>query len=142
MSDVIAELKQELDSPILRAATLPTVEEVNSASEAIGVPFPADYRRFLLELGGAMVGPYPIYGLRPVDVMGENSWSVIAETIRYRSEGWPGCENWVVISSDHAGNPVGLDADGKVWINDHDFGGVDRLANDFADYITRICLGK
>ncbi len=56
--------------------------------------------------GGAMVGPYPIFGLRPVEVMGDNHWSVVDVTRRYRIDGVAGTEDWVVFSEDHAGNPV------------------------------------
>lgn len=43
--------------------------------QQIGVLFAADYRHFLLRYGGCMAGPYPIFGLRPVEVMGTRRWS-------------------------------------------------------------------
>ncbi len=64
-------------SPILRAESLPSAAEIDDVSSEIGVPFSSDYRDFLLKFGAAMVGPYPIYGLRPVEVMGDDSWSVL-----------------------------------------------------------------
>ncbi len=128
-------------SPILRAETLPTVEEVDRACEAVGVPFPQEYRDFLLRFGGAMVGPYPIYGLRPVEVMGVNTWSVVEMTKHYRADGWPGAEEWVIISTDHGGNPIGMDAKGLIWTFDHDFGGLYFEADNFEEYVRVKCLG-
>ena len=140
MNDTIESLRATLaESPILRAESSPSIEEIENASQEIGVPFAADYREFLLMFGGAMVGPYPIFGLGPVEVMG-NEWSVIEVTRRYRNDGVPGCDAWVVFSEDHAGNPIGMDADGKVWIYDHDFGGVTELASSFEAYVRNQCL--
>ncbi len=128
------------ESPILRARSVPTSEEINQASKVLGVPFASDYREFMLEFGGATVGPYPIFGLRPVEVMGRDHWSVIEVTRHYRNDGVPGTQDWVVFSEDHAGNPVGMDANGVVWIHDHDFGGVAILAPSFEAYIRNRCL--
>jgi len=139
-SDTIAGLEAKLaQSPILRAKSTPSAEEVEKASQEIGLAFAADYQEFILMFGGAMVGSFPIFGLRPVEVMGE-VWSVIDVTKRYRDDGVPGCASWVVFSEDQAGNPIGMDEDGKVWICDHDFGGVAELAPSFEDYIRRQCL--
>ncbi len=88
-----------------------------------------------------MVGAYPIYGLRPVAVMGDDSWSVVAMTKQFREENVPEAKGWVIISSDHAGNPVGMDRDGAIWIHDHDFGGVTRVASTFEEYLLVRCLG-
>lgn len=87
-----------------------------------------------------MVGPHPIFGLRPVEVMDVDLWSVVDVTRWYRSDGVPGTDQWIIISDDHCGNPVGIDRNGAVWIHDHDFGGIDHLAKDFEDYIRTWCL--
>ena len=141
MNDTIENLRAKLgESPILCAESVPNMDEIESASEALGVPFATDYREFLLVFGAAMVGPYPIFGLRPVEVMGDDEWSVVDMTQRYRNDGVPGSDAWVVFSEDHAGNPIGMDASGKVWIHDHDFGGVMELAASFEEYIRNQCL--
>lgn len=127
------------ESPIMCAEKIPTQDEVDYASHEIGIPFPQDYREFLLRYGGAMVGPYPVFGLGPVKVMG-NEWSVIELTRRYRNDHVTGCDGWIVFSEDHVGNPVGMDSDGKVWIYDHDFGGVAQLSESFEEYIRTRCL--
>lgn len=127
--------------PIMRSELLPTSDEIDKASIEVGVPFSSDYQAFLLRFGGAMVGAYPIFGLRPVSVMGDDRWSVVDVTRWYRKENVPGCNAWVIFSEDQAGNPVGMDRDGVIWIHDHDFGGITRLANDFEEYIRVRCLG-
>lgn len=141
MNEIMKLLQEALaEAPVLRADSLPTIEEIDKASHELGVPFVADYREFLLTFGGAMVGPYPIFGLRPVEVMGTDHWSVVDVTIQYRNDGVPGTEEWIVFSEDHAGNPVGIDADGKVWIHDHDFGGITLLSLTFEGYLRARCL--
>ena len=128
------------ESPLIRAGDAPAKDEVNAAAHEIGLPFPEGYREFLLRYGGAMVGPYPVFGLRPSDVMEDDRWSVVDVTSEVRSSGLDGVSNWIVFSEDHAGNPVGMDGDGKVWIFDHDFGGVTELAASFEEYIRIQCL--
>lgn len=132
--------KMFAESPVMRAEDVPTEDEVNAASQEIGIPFPEDYREFLLRYGGATVGPYPVFGLRPTDVMDDDRWSVLDVTSEVRSSGLDGVSNWIVFSEDHAGNPIGMDADGKVWIFDHDFGGVTELAESFEEYVRTQCL--
>jgi len=74
-------------------------------------------------------------------VMGHDSWSVVEMTMRFRNNGIPEANDWVVISSDHAGNPVGMDRDGCIWIHDHDFDGISLLAKNFEGYLRSTCLG-
>lgn len=139
--DTIACLDAEFaESPIMRANDAPSQAEIVQAEQQIGVPFDADYCEFLLRYGGAMVGPYPIFGLQPVEVMGTDHWSVLDVTRHYRTDDVPGVERWVVISEDHAGNPVGLDAEGAIWIHDHDFGGTSKIAESFEGYLRGSCL--
>ena len=131
---------QFAEFPMMRANDAPSKAEIAQAEQQTGVPFDEDYREFLLRYGGGIVGPYPIFGLRPVEVMGSNHWSVVDVTRHYRSCGVPGVERWVVISEDHAGNPVGMDAEGAIWIHDHDFGGISALAESFEEYLRGRCL--
>jgi hypothetical protein len=126
--------------PIMRADDVPSEAEIAEAEWEIGVPISKDDREFLLRYGGGMVGSYPIFGLRPVDVMGINRWSVLDVTREYRSDGAPSVERWVVISEDHGGNPLGMDAVGAIWIHDHDFGGLSAIAGSIEEYIRVNCL--
>ncbi len=125
---------------ITKALEVPSTAEILIAGQELGVPFPPDYKQFLSQYGGAMVGAYPILGLRPVAVMGDDFWSVVDVTRHFRSQRVPGCDTWVIISYDHAGNPIGFDSEGVIWIHDHDFGGITRLADSFEDYIRTWCL--
>lgn len=141
MKDTIDRLNSEFAQfPTMRADELPSSTEIEDASKQIGVPFPRDYQEFLGNYGGAMVGAYPIYGLRPVPVMGKRRWSVVEVTRQCRNGKIPGCDAWIVFSEDQAGNPIGIDAAGAVWIHDHDFGGIAPLAKDFEEYIRKQCL--
>lgn len=128
------------ESPVLRAGSVPSETEVLEAVQVIGIPFDQDYKEFLLRYGGAMVGPYPIFGLRPVKVMDETLWSVVDVTRHYRSMQIEGAGEWVIISEDHAGNPIGMDKNGAVWIYDHDFQSVSLLAKSFEQYVRNDCL--
>ena len=45
--------------------------------------------------------------------------------------------DWLIIGTDYAGNPVGIDKDGKVLMLDYDFGGCNVLGESFEDYILK-----
>jgi SMI1 / KNR4 family (SUKH-1) len=134
--DTISRLDAKFaEFPIMRASDQPSEAEIARIEQQIGVPFVEDYRQILLRYGGAMVGAYPVFGLRPVEVMGAKHWSVVEVTMFHRSQRVPYIDQWVVFSEDHAGNPIGMDRDGLVWIHDHDFGGLAPLAHDFEECI-------
>jgi hypothetical protein len=118
-----------------------SVEEVIGAERAIGVPLSNGYRSFLLRYGSAMVGPLPVYGLSKSKALGDD-WSVVEMTLCFRSEQWPGCEVWAVVSMDGSGNPIGLAADGKVWTYDHDAGETLLLAETFEAFLRAKCLKR
>ncbi len=135
-----ARLEEEFDRfPQLRGEGAPGAE-VDAAASQVGVAFPDDYRDFVARYGGAIVGAYPVFGLRPVEPMG-NEWSVVAVNQRYRTEDWPGIGDWLIVSADHAGNPIGIGTDGRVRISDHDFGGVAVVAENFEEFLVSKCLG-
>lgn len=101
--------------------------------------FVSDYREFIQLFGGAIVGPLPIYGLRRAEPMDIEIWSVISATMHYRNEGWPKSENIYVISSDHAGNPIGITIDGRVTSYDHDSCENIQVAESFEEFLNQ-CL--
>jgi hypothetical protein len=123
---------------MLKAEPVPAAE-VTAASATMRLSFPADYSEFLERYGAALVGPFPIFGLRAVEAMG-NEWSVVEVNRRYRADNWPGVQNWLVVSADHSGNPMGIDRDGRVWISDHDLGGISPVGDDFEDFLRKKCL--
>lgn len=120
--------------PILRGQPA-SVEEISTAEAALGLSFPDEYRDFLLRYGAAIVGPYPIFGVRPVEPMGHD-WSVVGMNQRFRADRWAGVDEWLIISQDHAGNPMGVAPDGQVWISDH--GHLSVIAEDFETFILKI----
>ncbi|WP_436717015.1 SMI1/KNR4 family protein [Roseiconus lacunae] len=126
-------------TPVMRSDDSASENELDAASERLRVQFPSDYREFVMRYGGAMVGPYPVFGLRPVDVMEDNRWSVVEITESIRDE-LPFALEWVVFSEDHSGNPIGFDTAGRVFIFDHDFGGETQIADSFESYIRSHCL--
>lgn len=119
------------------------VEEsmVIAAETALAVNFSPAYRRFLKAVGGGMVGSEPVLGLAPSEVMGVDLWSVVETTLRFRREGWPGTDQWYVVSVDGGGNPIGLDSKGAVFISDHHGGGVQQICEDFEAFLETLFLG-
>jgi len=110
--------------------------EIALAAEAIGCQFHSDYTAFVERYGGAIVGPDPIYGLRQAEAMGRDD--VVSATQRFRAQKWPGTDGWYVISMDGGGNPIGMDAAGKVHASYHDGGGVVVLAKSFEEHLLRL----
>src|SRR5690242_17128770 len=94
--------------------------EVDAASAELGLPFPPDYREFVRRYGGGLIGAYPIFGLRISKAMtyaDATSSAVDHETQRYRQQQWPGVSEWLIISSDAGGNPIGIARNGQVWVS-------------------------
>ncbi len=125
--------------PIMRASDTPSEAEIAQAASALGVTFDDDYVAFLRRYGGAMVGSLPVFGLRPVKVMGER-WSVVEVTQWFREEGWSGTGGWYVISEDGFGNPIGVAEDGRLMVFDHDSGQEQIVAEDFEHFLIEHCL--
>lgn len=55
LSETIEELRA-LNEPVPQPFRLPTEAEVNAAEERLGISFPADYRRYLLEASDVTFG--------------------------------------------------------------------------------------
>jgi hypothetical protein len=125
--------------PVLKAEPV-ELDEIASAEREGGIPLPNSYKEFIHRYGGAIVGPFRVFGLRKAEPMGNGEGSFLEVTEAFRQQGWPGVEKWAVISMDHSGNPIGLDADGKIWISDHDAGAVQEIANNSESYLRNQCL--
>ena len=129
-----------MDEPLLKGGGVGTAC-IDAAERDLGVVFSDDYRQFLGSYGGALVGPYPVYGLVRADPMDARLWSVVTVTKHFRAQSWPGSDRWYVISMDHAGNPIGIDASGKVHVYDHDSGELVEIATSFEQFLVS-CLSK
>ncbi|AXX29841.1 SMI1/KNR4 family protein [Actinosynnema pretiosum subsp. pretiosum] len=108
---------------------------LRDAGARLGIVVDPDYARFAELFGACFVGvPVHAFGGSPLleDV------DVVALTLRFRDDGWPGVGNALVFGVDPAGNPLFLDLAGRVCTADHDLGGGVRvLAEGFAAFLAR-----
>ncbi|MBL8607498.1 MAG: SMI1/KNR4 family protein [Myxococcales bacterium] len=126
--------------PELAACGVPE-STINAAEIRLGCKFAESYRRFLRQYGAGLVGDGPILGLARAEAMGEDLWSVVETTERFRRDNWPGADVWYIVSVDGSGNPVGVDAQGSVWLSDHDVGEVVAIASSFEELLRLKCAG-
>jgi hypothetical protein len=112
-----------------------TKEEIALASQQVNLPVPPDLQAFLLRYGGAIVGPFPIFGLRRAEAMNQSSWNIIDVNQRFHRQHWHGIETWLIVSIDHAGNLFGIAPDERVWLSDHDTGETVFVADSFEEFI-------
>lgn len=117
-----------------------TEQSIDDLEAAVGFPLAGDYKEFVRRFGAGIVGPYAVYGLGRGTAMGKSEDSALRMTKHFRDDKWPCTDRWLIVSTDHGGNPVGLDAAGCVWMFDHDFGGLIHLADSFSDFLERRCL--
>src|SRR6266699_675666 len=85
------------ESPILKAEGVPTAE-IAAAEAEIGAVLSDDYKDFLSRYGGAIVGPFPVFGLRRAAPMAADEGSFVDVTNFFRRQRWPGVEDWTIIS--------------------------------------------
>jgi len=126
--------------PSVYAGERVPADEIDAATERLGIPFPDDYREFIARFGGGYAGSLPVAGLRRWHAAGSREWSVIELTEWHRADHWPGTEAWAVFSGDGFGNPVGLDTAGRVWLSDHDGCECVCLEAGFEDWMRRWAL--
>ena len=81
-----------------------------------------------------MIKEKEIYGLRNSEMMGDDDIINLTKVFR---ENESENNDWLIIGKDYAGNPVGIDKDGKVLMLDYDFGGCNVLGESFEDYILK-----
>jgi cell wall assembly regulator SMI1 len=127
-------------APFMRAVGVNQLA-IEAAERALNVVFSEDYRQFLAQYGGAVVGSYPVFGLARAEPMDSHLWSVVSVTEHFRQQAWPGADSSYVVSMDHAGNPVVVCEDGEVRSFDHDAGEMITIAANFDAYVQR-CLAR
>lgn len=135
--DLIDKAHEGIEGFVRATGPALTDEEISAASAELGIDFPADYREFLLRLGAATIGQFHIFGLRRTEVCP----NLLVERNRfYRRQGWPGISDWLILTDDGTGNPVGIARDGRVLCVDHNRGfAVEEWGRDFEDFIRRAC---
>lgn len=126
------------EDPVLVAGA-PKKEQITEVEEYANFILTEDYAHFLERFGAVIAGPYSIYGLGASEAMGSNERSVIEVTERFRRDKWPGVDNSLVISMDHAGNAITLNAQGEVHRFDHDAVETTMIASAFGDFV-KLCL--
>jgi hypothetical protein len=113
-------------------------EEIANAENELEIKFDKDYIFFLLNYGGSMIKAKEIYGFQNSELMGDDN--VINLTKSYRQNESEN-KDWLIIGTDYAGNPIGINKDGKVLMQDYDFGGLNVLGDSFEDYILKSLEG-
>lgn len=117
--------------------------EIEDAERAFGVQLPEDYKSFVREFGGAVLGNENVLGLRRPEYMRGLSGTFPEATLRFRKKLPAEFKEMLVISVDGSGNPVGfLPGNPTVFIFDHDFGGRIDLAPSFSSYVEQIVSGN
>jgi hypothetical protein len=116
-------------------------EEIKKAENTLKTFFNEQYKKFLRLYDSATMEGHEIYGVNPMPGE-ENSFisNVIQNTHFYKNEQkWPSIEDWVIISDDGSGNPIGIKPNGEVWLSDHDAGFEQvKLADDFEDFLYKL----
>lgn len=113
---------------------------INTTQELFKTSFSESYAYFLKAYGSGLFDGYIIYGIVPMSSMGSFCTNIVDKTFFYKvTQGWPDIEDWIVISDDGSGNPIGLLPNGEVWLSDHDsnFEKI-RLAKSFEDFLYKL----
>ncbi|HJZ83014.1 MAG TPA: SMI1/KNR4 family protein [Pyrinomonadaceae bacterium] len=132
LSEVLTELR-ELNEPVPKPLRLPTAAEVNAAENRLGVKFPADYRRYLLESSDIVCGTLepaivtPDAGHLSLVEMAESAW----EEMELPRDLLPFCED--------NGDYYCLADDGTVEFWSHD-GATDETWEDLATWIKEVWI--
>lgn len=125
--------------PRTRAEGVPQ-SEIDSASKRLGLPFPEDYQEFLRRFGAGYIGSEVIAGLRRFPSAPNDVWDVVGMTEDYRQRAFPHTDRLVVFTEDGAGNPIGFDEQGRIWLSDHNCCESVCLESCFEDWLRRWVL--
>ena len=134
----------DVDASLLHAwQTLPdscrsapaTHEELAAFEREYG-PIPPTYRRFLETFGGGVVGHQWLDSIAELPASHRKF-----EAERKAEGGWT-MEAVFIIGWDGSGNPLGLHLHtGELLVEDHDFGGIHRVADSFEAFLAAGLLG-
>ncbi|WP_428145560.1 SMI1/KNR4 family protein [Delftia acidovorans] len=94
----------------------------------------SQYQEFLKFSGGAIIGAYPLYGVSSVELMDAHFNTVSKVTNKYEDDGMIEKGRFLVISENHAGDPICLNVDGSVVEFSHD-GFQEKSWEDFNGFI-------
>lgn len=113
-----------------------TTADIKFIENTLNLKLDEDYIDFISSFGGGVLGNKEIYSIKNSEIIGDENIIEINE--RYKNDDWEGIEKWLIIGTDHSGNPIGIDTNGKIVSNDHDFGGIFTVAESFEDYLRKI----
>ena len=130
----IEKLNDFFASNMIVKGTPSNLEDIVHAEKELGIKFDKDYVYFLLHFGGSLIKSYEIYGLHNSEMMGEDS--IISLTKRFREDEREH-QDWLIIGTDYSGNPIGINQEGKVLLQDYDYGELNVLGESFEDYILK-----
>ena len=106
-------------------------EDELTAFEALYGSIPLDFRWFLAECGGGPVGSEWVDSIAELPQSHSRFQKQSAE-----AGGWT-MRDVFIIGWDGSGNPLGIHAPtGEVWVEDHNFGGVHRVAESFERFLS------
>ncbi len=114
--------------------------EIKVLESSLKLNFSQSYRKFISLFGSALLPGQIIYGSSYLEEMGSVNKNVVEKTKFYKNyQKWPDIDDWIIISDDGSGNPIGIKPDGSVWLSDHDsnFEQI-KLANDFEDFLEKL----
>jgi len=94
----------------------------------------SQYQEFLKFSGGAIIGAYPLYGVSSVELMDAHFNTVSKVTNKYEDDRMIEKGRFLVISENHAGDPICLNMDGAVVEFSHD-GFQEKSWEDFNGFI-------
>jgi hypothetical protein len=132
LTDVLAELR-DLNEPVPKPLRVATEEEVNQAENVLGIKFPEDYRRYLLEASDVVFGALepavvtPDAGYLSLVEVAESAW----DEMDLPREFLPFCED--------NGDYYCLTADGTVKFWSHN-GSTDESWPDLATWIKEVWI--
>jgi hypothetical protein len=131
LSHALAELRR-LHQPPPSPARLPGTEEVDAAERRLGIPFPADYRRFLLEASDVEVGT-----IEPGMVTPDAGHRDLMESATAAWDTWGVPRNWLPFCEDNS-DFYCLDGDMvRFWSHD---GATEESWPDLATWIVEVWI--
>lgn len=139
-AETVRRLEQEFHAFPVMTSGAPNAADWEDELNRLDFSPSDDYVEFVRRFGGSIVGPYTIVGTGASPAMGQEERSVSEFTEIFRTDRWPGTENWIVFSKDLGGNPIGMDKGGTIWSWDHDAGEMICLADSFEEFLLAYCL--
>ena len=133
LSDVLAELR-ELNESVPKPLRLPTEAEVDAAESTLGLKFPEDYRRYLLESSDVVFG-----ALEPAIVTPDAEYLSLTDMAETAWDEMDVPRNLLPFCEDN-GDYYCLTETGEVEFWSHD-GATDDKWKDLATWIKEVWIG-